>query len=140
MSVIQLYDQIASYGTNFNYKKYVRKPLRDDLEKIEEEKKGEEDEPKAPYHDWYTQDIKKLPDGKDRNKDAKTAVEVLTKVMDKYEVSIGEKNFAEINEEEEEEEEEKEREKKYKNTSYFKHFDKCPRYIYLDVILFLIYY
>ena len=96
-----------------NYLKYVQKP---------------KPKPKALYHDWYTQDIKKLPDGEDRNKEAKIAVESLTRIMDEHNVSEGEKIFVEINK--------KMFEENYQKTSYFKHFDECPRYIYFNCFIY----
>ena len=50
--------------------------------------------------------------------------------MDKYDVSEGEKKFAEIKKEEFEE--------KYQETFYFKYFNKCPRYIYFSCSIILI--
>ena len=80
--------------------------------------------PKAPYHNWYNQDIKNLPDGRKRNEKAKIAVESLTKVMDEHKVSSGDKIFAEIKKEE--------FDVKYKKTSYFKNFELISRYIYFS--------
>ena len=150
----QLYKEIVKDNQNLVFGKFIDRPSATDPEDEEEEEEDEDEEskstfsrgdnsldhinpvkpkpkpkPKAPYHDWYTKEIKNLPDGRKRNEKAKNAVESFAKVMDEYKVSSGDKIFGEVPKGEFEAE--------YKNTSYFKHFREIPRYIYFRYYIIL---